>query len=266
MDATELGLLCAICENPKEDDPRLRYADWLDENGFAERAEFIRVQVRLAGPFRGCDPICNQETGHGRHCEHNLWDDLRARQQQLLADRHNFVNWTPSVMHTGSRAGIRYETGGTVGLFGNGFESATFTRGFVSHIACTAKDWLAHADAITASQPIERVTLTTWPIVFGRGSRNPASQPIVRSTSRASQAIRVYGFGKRLPVTVSERFIADFRGDLRRFIVEQLFALNWPRIRFTIPQIFGIDAAAAGDIPAGALVTMNPDGTVSAIY
>jgi uncharacterized protein (TIGR02996 family) len=41
-------LLRAICENPAEDAPRLVYADWLDENGQPERAEFIRVQIELA--------------------------------------------------------------------------------------------------------------------------------------------------------------------------------------------------------------------------
>ena len=34
--------LRAICENPADDAPRLVYADWLDENGDPDRAEFIR--------------------------------------------------------------------------------------------------------------------------------------------------------------------------------------------------------------------------------
>lgn len=38
------ALLAAICENPQEDLPRLIYADWLEENGRPERAEFIRLQ------------------------------------------------------------------------------------------------------------------------------------------------------------------------------------------------------------------------------
>ncbi|MBY0457216.1 MAG: TIGR02996 domain-containing protein, partial [Gemmataceae bacterium] len=41
------ALLRAICENPGEDTPRLVYADWLDENGDPERAEFIRLQCAL---------------------------------------------------------------------------------------------------------------------------------------------------------------------------------------------------------------------------
>lgn len=39
------ALLRAICENPREDTPRLVYADWLEENGQHERAAFIRTDV-----------------------------------------------------------------------------------------------------------------------------------------------------------------------------------------------------------------------------
>jgi uncharacterized protein (TIGR02996 family) len=36
-----------IIEHPDDDTPRLVYADWLEDNGDPERAEFIRVQIRL---------------------------------------------------------------------------------------------------------------------------------------------------------------------------------------------------------------------------
>ena len=42
------AFLDAIIANPEDDTTRLVYADWLDENGFGERAEFIRVQCNLA--------------------------------------------------------------------------------------------------------------------------------------------------------------------------------------------------------------------------
>jgi uncharacterized protein (TIGR02996 family) len=38
------ALFRAICDQPWEDTPRLVYADWLQENGRAERADFIRLQ------------------------------------------------------------------------------------------------------------------------------------------------------------------------------------------------------------------------------
>src|SRR5262249_41365819 len=41
-------LLNAILRQPEDDVVRLVYADWLEENGAPARAEFIRVQCRLA--------------------------------------------------------------------------------------------------------------------------------------------------------------------------------------------------------------------------
>jgi uncharacterized protein (TIGR02996 family) len=48
MTAEERGLLAAVVANADDDVPRLVYADWLDEHDRPERAEFIRVQCRLA--------------------------------------------------------------------------------------------------------------------------------------------------------------------------------------------------------------------------
>src|SRR3954463_15181880 len=45
----DAALLAEIVANPDDDLPRRVYADWLDENGDDDRAEFIRGQVRLAG-------------------------------------------------------------------------------------------------------------------------------------------------------------------------------------------------------------------------
>jgi uncharacterized protein (TIGR02996 family) len=42
------AFLAAIADRPDDDLPRLVYADYLDETGQPERAEFIRVQVELA--------------------------------------------------------------------------------------------------------------------------------------------------------------------------------------------------------------------------
>jgi len=42
------ALIAAIRQAPDDDAPRLIYADWLDEHGQPERAEFIRVQIGLS--------------------------------------------------------------------------------------------------------------------------------------------------------------------------------------------------------------------------
>src|SRR5262245_52295889 len=44
----EAALLQAIRNHPDEDTPRLMYADWLDEHGDRDRAEFIRCQIEVA--------------------------------------------------------------------------------------------------------------------------------------------------------------------------------------------------------------------------
>src|SRR5437764_549926 len=43
-----LGLLQAILEAPDDDAPRLVYADWLEDHGDPEWAEFIRAQIAYA--------------------------------------------------------------------------------------------------------------------------------------------------------------------------------------------------------------------------
>jgi uncharacterized protein (TIGR02996 family) len=43
----ESALLAAIVTHPDEDTPRLMYADWLQENGQPDRAEFIRLQCAV---------------------------------------------------------------------------------------------------------------------------------------------------------------------------------------------------------------------------
>ncbi|HKB06191.1 MAG TPA: TIGR02996 domain-containing protein [Gemmataceae bacterium] len=46
----------AVCESPDDDAPRLVYADWLEEGGAPEHAEFIRSSVRVArGDLNGDD-------------------------------------------------------------------------------------------------------------------------------------------------------------------------------------------------------------------
>jgi uncharacterized protein (TIGR02996 family) len=44
------AFIADITDHPEDDAPRLIYADWLQENGDPERAEFIRAQCELARP------------------------------------------------------------------------------------------------------------------------------------------------------------------------------------------------------------------------
>ena len=92
------ALLAAIRAAPDDDAPRLVYADWLDEHGQPERAEFIRLQCELA---RANDP------------------SLRRREAELLAAHHDA--FAGPLLAPGFR--FRFERGlpvafGHTGLFG----------------------------------------------------------------------------------------------------------------------------------------------------
>lgn len=77
------AFLRAIFDAPEDDTPRLVYADFLEENGEPERAEFIRVQCRLA-PW----PTPYDGTGTA---------EIRKRERELLSRLHpelELINWT----------------------------------------------------------------------------------------------------------------------------------------------------------------------------
>ena len=84
MSSDRAAFLRAIAEQPDDDLPRLVFADWLDEHGEPERAEFIRVQCELArGPsdqLRRNELMARQHellTAHG-HKWSEEWQGLRG--------------------------------------------------------------------------------------------------------------------------------------------------------------------------------------------
>lgn len=80
-------LLRAILDHPEEDTPRLLYADWLEENGRPERAEFIRVQVAIADVQR-----LVREQGQRVGPSAAYINGLADRERALL--NANFGAWT----------------------------------------------------------------------------------------------------------------------------------------------------------------------------
>jgi uncharacterized protein (TIGR02996 family) len=124
-------LLKAVFANPDDDLPRLVYADWLDENGQGERAEFVRVQCELAKiPVKTLGPADgNEELSLHR---------LRRRESNLLGfgpgghRRYEESNW---FKWAGPAAGIvpRRDV--------QGFVTSMFRRGFVAEVRCTLADW-----------------------------------------------------------------------------------------------------------------------------
>jgi uncharacterized protein (TIGR02996 family) len=120
------AFLQAISETPDDDTPRLVYADWLEENGDGDRAEFIRVQVQLA---------CRAEDDPRRPA-------LKLRERALLT-RHE-ATWA--------------------GPFRGRVESWQFRRGFVEQITTGAAKFLTQTEHLFRLAPIRHVRLrrATW--------------------------------------------------------------------------------------------------------
>jgi uncharacterized protein (TIGR02996 family) len=87
----QADLLRMICHHPDDDAPRLIYADWLEEQGDTEHAEFIRLSVGLAG---------------GSHEEEKRWDAGRKFRNlekkvmpRLLAELPHLIgiDWLPII-------------------------------------------------------------------------------------------------------------------------------------------------------------------------
>jgi uncharacterized protein (TIGR02996 family) len=116
------AFLQAIFEQPDDDTPLLVYADWLDERGDTDRAEFIRVQIELA---RGA-------------ADARTRDRLVKRERQLLVEHES--RWA-APLH---------------GLV----RRARFVRGFPQRVTLPAEWFLAHAADLFRLAPVRHLILT----------------------------------------------------------------------------------------------------------
>lgn len=180
---TAIDFMRAILSEPAADVPRLVYADWLEENGDAARAEFIRVQCELARPCRlgysdafhvdmpcaACDPL--------------------ARRERELLDAHGHVWADPVACLLG---GVPEHIGG--GKFnvrarpqGGLAPQIEFHRGFVAAVTMDAASFLAVGPMLLAQNPIEEVALTTLPEVSWGAVAGSARSRLCRLVGRERQ-------------------------------------------------------------------------------
>jgi uncharacterized protein (TIGR02996 family) len=138
-----------IRAHPADDAPRLIYADWLQDHGEEERAEFIRVQCELAQVQLKIDALDRADALFPlRFADMTLRHDtlLPRMRSLLLANEHwdslpfpSFAeNFHDGTIHPHSRM---------------------FSRGFVGAVVCPWEIWESHGPALVARHPIERVTL-----------------------------------------------------------------------------------------------------------
>jgi uncharacterized protein (TIGR02996 family) len=144
------AFLQAIRETPFDDAPRLIYADWLEEYGQADRAEFIRVQCQLA-------PLTDSDS---------RWSALMRLAESLL--RGHWNEWVgplralvgPWRDRYGERwLGEEYHVDGL----------RRFHRGFVCGISLEADSFLRHAGEVRRLLP-----QLNWLHLWGAGGRSRA--------------------------------------------------------------------------------------------
>ncbi len=118
----------AIRENPSDDMPRLVYADWLQENGQPERADFIRLQCEV---WHLCPAYPN--ITEARMAASRLLKEYGDQWHAELPDIDG-VGW-----------------------------SALFVRGFVNAAWVDAKrDVRAQLEAVFAAAPVQHLAVTDF--------------------------------------------------------------------------------------------------------
>jgi uncharacterized protein (TIGR02996 family) len=130
---TRRHLLAEVLAYPGSDAPRLVMADWLDEHGDPDRAEFIRLECDIARICRG-----NRE---GK-------PEPDAKRLKGLMSQECGLMW-----------GV-WQAGWCDPVPRDWLSDAVINRGFVAEVRCTAAAWLEHGRAVCACQPVEQVVLS----------------------------------------------------------------------------------------------------------
>jgi uncharacterized protein (TIGR02996 family) len=156
LQTEQAAFIRAICTDPADDTARLVYADWLDEHDQPARAEFIRVGVEL-------------ERCHGVSTGFKA-TSLADRSAELLATHER--EWRGWVLHCKRCGGRGKSLDPRYNFFptddpcpqckGIGSHVAsTWTRGFVSGIACTLETFETAAKAgLFRMQPVTSARLS----------------------------------------------------------------------------------------------------------
>lgn len=181
------AFISAICERPDDDLPRLLYADYLDDRGEHDYAEFVRVQCELVS----CERALYGDTGGYE----SRYAALSSRERALL--KENWRDWTPDLLHAGEhRAGLNWGPAEVIAQTSEEYDSnerrsCEFRRGFLHTIRCTAAAWMRPVQngagnwqvvpgrtssdrdglmtvgqSILAQHPAERVVLEAWGAVL----------------------------------------------------------------------------------------------------
>ncbi len=126
MTHDERDFLNTISECPEDDTARLVFADWLSENGAADRAEFIRVQIELART----PPITEAD----------------ERRRKALIERHDAL--------------LNVHGDEWLAPFAPFARRGSFSRGFVQSVRVPASAFLQYAERWMELTPLTHLEIT----------------------------------------------------------------------------------------------------------
>ena len=147
----EEGFLEAIREDPDDEGLRLVYADWLEEHGQLNRAEFIRGQIHLAR--------VKEDSLPRRRLARRMRELLEAHEQEWLA-----ALVPPTLLRFRS---LRYWH---------------FERGFVDKIGIDARELERHATVLFSSLPLTRL----WVVFMDMDMEDTERLPIPEENTLTS--------------------------------------------------------------------------------
>lgn len=162
--AVQWAFLAVIAENPDDDTPRLVFADWLQDNGQPERAEFIRAQIELTdllkdvrdGDLGRVEEL--RDRSHALLRPQRLWDWFgidgglpTSRPKRVMLGK---VEQDSLVCKVGYPDGRRKPKHWKLGV----------RRGFISAVELGIVAFETHGPALVSRHPIERVCPSYLPV------------------------------------------------------------------------------------------------------
>lgn len=148
------ALLRAVLVNPADDLPRMVYADWLEERGQPERADFIRVQIELERREWRYDP----EVGHtcdldGCEICSDGHDYKRLKKRERKGFKKNRYDLFESPFADDPGSYIVWQ-------HGDPLIEWDWSRGFVSEVRLHSAMWARFGSLLVSNHPVQVVALT----------------------------------------------------------------------------------------------------------
>lgn len=180
-----------IIDNPDDDAPRLAFADWLEGHGELERAEFIRVQIKLA----------TLPSGDGHR------PALAQRAAELLA--RNEGAWAGPVRQR--------------------VLCWTFERGFIAEVGVTLDMYEEHTFVLLGLAPVRRLRVPGGEVTISAAARKLVPESIVREALVLPLGHARFGHDECLLVAVPAPFDVELLQKLNFILKRNLAPVPAPR-------------------------------------